>query len=63
MRGDIAASGNLGYELNLTKLTEDEKEEVKRQVAQYKKIRPLIQFGDFYRLLSPFDGNKTPECL
>jgi alpha-galactosidase len=59
MRGDVAMSGNLGYELDLTKLTEDEKEIVKKQVSRYKEIRQLIQFGDFYRLQSPFDGNET----
>ena len=52
-------SGNLGYELDLTKLTEDEKEIVKKQISHYKEIRQLIQFGDFYRLQSPFDGNET----
>ncbi|MGZ4161964.1 MAG: alpha-galactosidase, partial [Neobacillus sp.] len=59
MRGDVAMSGNLGYELDLTKLTEDEKEIVKKQVSHYKEIRKLIQFGDFYRLQSPFEGNET----
>lgn len=59
MRGDVAAAGNLGYELDLTKLTESEKEEVTKQVANYKAVRKLVQFGDFYRLLSPFDGNET----
>lgn len=59
MRGDVAMSGNLGYELDLTKLTEDEKEIVKKQISHYKEIRQLIQFGDFYRLQSPFDGNET----
>jgi alpha-galactosidase len=58
MRGDVAMSGNLGYELDLTKLTEDEKEIVKKQVSHYKEIRKLIQFGDFYRLQSPFEGNE-----
>lgn len=52
-------SGNLGYELDLTKLTEKEKEIVKQQVSKYQEIRQLIQFGDFYRLLSPFEGNET----
>lgn len=28
-------------------------------MADYKKIRSLVQFGDFYRLLSPFKGNET----
>jgi alpha-galactosidase len=59
MRGAVAMSGNLGYELDLTKLTDEEKEMVKQQVAEYKEIRSLIQFGDFFRLLSPFEGNET----
>ncbi|MBY9077143.1 alpha-galactosidase [Paenibacillus sp. HN-1] len=59
MRGAVAMSGNLGYELDLTKLTEEEKEIVKQQVAEYKGIRQLVQFGDFYRLRSPFEGNDT----
>jgi alpha-galactosidase len=59
MRGDVAMSGNLGYELDLTKLSKEEKEIVKKQVANYKEIRRLIQFGDFYRLKSPFEGNET----
>ncbi|WP_312096558.1 alpha-galactosidase [Niallia sp.] len=59
MRGDVAMAGNLGYELDLTKLLDDEQEEVKKQVEKYKEIRKLIQFGDFYRLKSPFEGNET----
>ena len=59
MRGDVAMSGNFGYELDLTKFTEEEKEIVKSQVQQYKELRELIQFGDLYRLKSPFEGNET----
>jgi alpha-galactosidase len=58
-RGDVAMSGNFGYELDLTKFNDDEKEIVKKQVAFYKSIRKVIQFGDQYRLLSPFEGNET----
>ncbi len=58
-RGDVAMSGNFGYELDLTRFTEDEVVEVKRQVALYKDIRALVQQGDLYRLLSPFEGNET----
>ncbi|GAA3316971.1 hypothetical protein GCM10020331_014490 [Ectobacillus funiculus] len=32
MRGDVAMSGNFGYELDLTKLTDQEKEEITKQV-------------------------------
>ncbi|TLS51206.1 alpha-galactosidase [Paenibacillus antri] len=59
MRGHVAMSGNFGYELDLTKFSEDEKDAVRGQVAQYKALRELIQFGDFYRLKSPFEGNET----
>ncbi len=59
MRGDVAMSGNFGYQLDLTKLTESEKKQVKTQVDSYKEIRELIQFGNMYRLLSPFEGNDT----
>lgn len=58
-RGNVALSGNFGYELDLTQFTEEEKTTVKEQVALYKDVRHLVQFGDFYRLLSPFEGNET----
>lgn len=58
-RGNVALSGNFGYELDLSKFTAEEKELVKEQVKLYKAIRPIVQFGDFYRLLSPFEGNET----
>ncbi|SET88121.1 alpha-galactosidase [Paenibacillus sp. NFR01] len=58
-RGDVAMSGNFGYELDLTKFTDDEKEIVKRQIADYKEVRSLVQTGDLYRLKNPFDGNEA----
>ncbi|MBD0381505.1 alpha-galactosidase [Paenibacillus sedimenti] len=59
MRGNVAMSGNFGYELDLTKFSDEENDQVKQQIALYKQIRPLVQFGDMYRLLSPFEGNET----
>ncbi|MBB6729971.1 alpha-galactosidase [Cohnella zeiphila] len=58
-RGHVAMSGNFGYELDLSKLPEEEKAEIARQVEEYKGLRGLVQQGDFYRLLSPFEGNDT----
>lgn len=58
-RGNVAMSGNFGYELDLTKFTDEEKSVVAAQVELYKEIRELVQFGVFYRLLSPFEGNET----
>lgn len=59
MRGHVAMSGNFGYELDLTTFTETDKEAVKGQVALYKQLRPLIQFGEFYRLISPFEHTRA----
>ncbi len=58
-RGNVAMAGNFGYELDATKLTDEIKEKIKIQIADYKRLRGVIQYGDFYRLLSPFKGNHT----
>jgi alpha-galactosidase len=57
MRGDVAMSGNFGYELDLTKFTPEERELAKQQVALYKELREFVQYGKFYRLISPFEQN------
>ncbi|ASA20858.1 alpha-galactosidase [Paenibacillus donghaensis] len=59
MRGHVAMSGNFGYELDLSKFSDEDKQTVKEQVSLYKELRPVIQFGEQYRLLSPFEGNET----
>jgi alpha-galactosidase len=59
MRGHVAMSGNFGYELDLNKLSEEERKIIKSQISLYKDVRDLIQFGEFYRLKSPFSGNET----
>lgn len=59
MRGDVAMSGNFGYELDLMKLTEEEKEILRDQIIQYKDLRTFVPSADMYRLMSPFEGNHT----
>ncbi len=58
-RAAVSYPFNLGYELNLCKMSDEEIEKISEQTALYKKIRPLVQGGKFYRLLSPFEGNQT----
>ena len=58
-RANVAYFGTFGYELDLTKLTEDEKAQVKEQVAFFKEHRDMIFNGTFYRLVSPFENNET----
>lgn len=56
----MAYFGTFGYELDLNLLSAKEIEEVKAQVEFMKEHRDLIQVeGDFYRILSPFEGNDT----
>ena len=56
-RGDVAMMGNLGYELDLTSLTQEEKDIIAGQIAHYKDIRPVVQFGQQYRLINPEAGS------
>lgn len=58
-RADVAYFGTFGYELDLLKLDEEDKVEIRRQIAFMKEKRDLIQKGTFYRLKSPFEGNET----
>ena len=51
--------GSFGYELDLTGLSKDEQETVKRQIVFYKKYRKLLQFGTFYRLGEAFEGETS----
>lgn len=54
MRGDVAMSGQFGYELDLSALSEEDLALAKEQVAFYKKYRHTVQQGDMYRLCDPF---------
>ena len=56
-RGEVSMSGNFGYELDLSKCSEDELKEMRRQIEFYKENRTLIQFGRYYRIMSPFESN------
>lgn len=53
-RGVTAMDGILGYELDSTKLTKEEKRICREQVEAYKKNYPLIVYGDYYRLTNPY---------
>ncbi len=55
MRGDVAMSGQFGYELDLSAQSEQDLALAKEQVAFYKKYRHVVQWGDMYRLCSPFE--------
>ena len=56
-RANVACFGTFGYELDLNKLTLEEQSQVKEQIAFMKEYHGVIQYGTFYRLISPFDGD------
>lgn len=62
-RGAVASLGATGYELDLTKLSDEEKEQVKAQIKNYKRIDELVLKGDLYRLSDPFKSNYFCEML
>ena len=58
-RGNVAMAGQLGYELDLNALSDEEIETVKNQIKSYKEIREAVHQGDMYRLKSPFEGRSS----
>lgn len=51
------------YELDISKLSQEEKNQVKAQIKNYKQIDELVLNGDLYRLSNPFTGNYFCEML
>ena len=56
-RFDVAMSGRLGFELHPKNMAAEEVAFAKKAVADYKRLRPVIQQGDLYRLVSPWENN------
>ena len=58
-RSCVAMAGTFGYELDVTKLSEEEKAKVRQQISRFKEYYDLIQHGEYYRLLAPTDRQCT----
>ena len=54
-RCDVAMSGRLGIELQPKDMTDEERQQCTTCFADYKRLRPIVQTGDLYRLVSPYD--------
>ncbi|MBQ4591824.1 MAG: alpha-galactosidase [Clostridia bacterium] len=63
-RGNVAMAGAFGYELDLTKLSDEEKDLIRKQTADYHRYYNIINRGDLYRLILPTDSynGKTGKC-
>ena len=60
-RGHVALAGTFGYELDITKLSAQEQEQIPQQVAMYHRYNDLIRTGDYYRLAS-YGENHQYDC-
>ena len=52
-RGHVALAGSFGYELDLNRVTQEEQEQVKEQIAQFHEYYELTHTGSYYRLSEP----------
>lgn len=62
-RFDVAMSGRLGMEIQPKDMSDVDKAFAKRAIAAYKTIRPIVQQGDLYRLLSPYDNKGAASLM
>ena len=62
-RIDVAMSGRLGMEIQPKNMTDEEKALCKKAITEYKEIRPIVQFGDIYRLISPYDKKGVASLM
>ena len=61
-RGLVSLPGCFGYELDLTKLTEEELAMIPCQLENYRKYGPVFHDGDYYRLAS-YGENQEYDAL
>lgn len=54
-RIDVAMSARLGLELQPSAMSPEEKALCKSAIADYKKVRDVVQLGDLYRIVSPYE--------
>ena len=57
-RGHVALAGTFGYELDITKIPEEDRALIPEQTATYNRYRHLIQQGDYYRIASYRENHK-----
>ena len=56
-RGHVAMVGTFGYELDVTKIPQEDREAIPAQIEEFNKYNPLIRTGDQYRIGNVFEDN------
>ncbi len=60
-RGNVALAGTFGYELDITKIPQEDQEMIPKQVEMYHKYNDLVREGDYYRIAS-YRENHEFDC-
>ena len=60
-RGHVALAGTFGYELDVTKIPKEDREQIPQQIAMYHKYHELVREGDYYRIAS-YSENHLYDC-
>ncbi|MBD5474909.1 MAG: alpha-galactosidase [Lachnospiraceae bacterium] len=60
-RGYVALAGTFGYELDVTKISEEDRNLIPKQVAMYHQYNDLIRSGDYYRI-AHYADNHYYDC-
>ena len=60
-RGYVALAGTFGYELDVTKIPEEDRKQIPEQVQMYHKYNDLVRSGDYYRIAS-YSENHKYDC-
>lgn len=60
-RGYVALAGTFGYELDITKISKEDRDMIPQQVAMYHKYNDLVREGDYYRIAS-YSENRLFDC-
>ena len=62
-RGYIALTGTFGYELDVTRITEEERNQIPEQISMYHKYNDLIREGDYYRITSYQENHENDSFI
>ncbi len=63
LRLDMAMTGRLGMELQPSQMNNADRDLARRGIEAYKRIRPVVQQGDLYRLHSPYEGDGISSLM
>lgn len=55
-RADVALTGTFGYELDVTRIPEEDRRRIPEQIARYHRYHPLVRTGDQYRIGNPAEN-------